>query len=203
MKKLIKLIGNINIILGVLLLISPFVYLVAFVNFTPQVVASNGVSVETRTLSAAIVNEDQVKVERSKLTLSQRSFNNGIKIPSVGIDTVMYEGDESNLEKGVWIVPEHTTPDDMVSGEPVVIAAHRWGQDDLSYEFRAKNLFYHLPSTSLGDEIVIKWNDVDYRYRIIKKDEGEHVTQLADLILYTCKYYNSPERIFVYAERII
>jgi len=202
MKKIISSIGNLNILFGVILIVAPFIYIFAFVNFAPQVVASDGVTSETKTLLTSITGGSVVKQYKPSLTASQTTTNNYIKIPSVGIDTQIYEGDDSTLDKGVWLLPDHTTPDDRVSGEPVVLAAHRWGPDDASYEYRAKNLFYHLPSTSVGDQITITWNGKDYVYKIVAKSEGDYATQSADLILYTCKYYNSAIRIWAYAELV-
>lgn len=126
-----------------------------------------------------------------------------IKIDSIGIDTKIYEGaDTSVLEKGIWRMPAHGTPDDQVSDQPVVLAGHRWGEDNLTYEYRSKNLFLNIPSLNVGDIIEITWNGQTYKYSVTDVQRNNYVNKLSDLILITCVDYVSTVRYFVFAERV-
>lgn len=105
------------------------------------------------------------------------------------------------LRSGSWIVPEYGTPekDEL----PIIIASHRFGYASWSNEFRNRISFFNLPKTDIGDTVSIYWNQREYVYKIYGKEESTYISDYnADLILYTCKYFNSPIRIFRYAERI-
>lgn len=105
------------------------------------------------------------------------------------------------LRSGSWVVPEYGTPekDEL----PIIIASHRFGYASWSNEFRNRISFFNLPKTEIGDTVSIYWNQREYIYRIYEKEESTYISDYsADLILYTCKYFNSPIRIFRYAERI-
>lgn len=127
---------------------------------------------------------------------------NMIKISKIGVDTIIHEGEdyEEALEKGVWRVNDFGTPEDK---SLMILAAHRFGYAIWNDEERKLHSFFNLPSTRVGDEIEVIWNQRKYIYKIYKIEEDERITDYsADLILYTCKLYNSPIRIFRYAERI-
>ena len=105
------------------------------------------------------------------------------------------------LKSGSWIVPEYGTPekDEL----PIIVASHRFGYTSWSNEFRNRISFFNLPKTDIGDTVSIYWNQREYIYKIYGKEESTYISDYsADLILYTCKYFNSPIRIFRYAERI-
>lgn len=124
-------------------------------------------------------------------------------IPKISVESPIststdYEG---GLKQGTWIVPNYGTPEN--SDLPIILAAHRFGYADWSSEKRNKISFYNLPNTSNGDDIYIYWNQRKYVYKIYKSEESTYISDYsADLILYTCKFFNSPIRIFRYAERV-
>lgn len=127
-----------------------------------------------------------------------------LRIPSIGVDAGVQSSlnpDEA-LEKGAWRVPDFGSPDDF--SQPTIIASHRfgwvwWWQSD----FGKKNSFYYLPETTIGDRIEVIAGQRRYTYEIYAKEEGQVIRDYeADLILYTCKFMNSPERYFVYAKRL-
>jgi hypothetical protein len=63
--------------------------------------------------------------------------------------------------------------------------------------------FFSLPKTRVGDKIDIIWGQRKYEYEIYKAETKTQISDYdADLILYTCLLYNSPDRIFRYARRI-
>ena len=57
--------------------------------------------------------------------------------------------------------------------------------------------------TDIDSTVSVYWNQREYIYKIYAKEESTYISDYsADLILYTCKYYNSPVRIFRYANRV-
>jgi hypothetical protein len=125
-------------------------------------------------------------------------------IPRIGVRTPLRktEDPEVALAEGVWHVPEFGDPGDR--NQPMILAAHRfgwkwWWKD----EYWKYNSFNQLPETEPGDRIEIISDQRKWIYEIYAGEEGEQITDYAaDLILYTCKYLDSPIRHFRYA-RII
>lgn len=127
-----------------------------------------------------------------------------ILIPSIGVETQLQATLDSNeaLNQGAWLVPDFGRPDD--SSIPMIAAAHRFGWDWWwQSDFGRKNSFYSLPNLKQGDTVEVIYGQRKYVYRIYSEViEGTEITDYqADLILYTCKFLNSPERFFVYANR--
>ncbi len=127
-----------------------------------------------------------------------------IIIPSIGVNTQLQDTIDPNeaLDQGAWLVPDFGRPND--SSLPIIAAAHRFGWDWWwQSDFGRKNSFYSLPELKSGDSVEIVFNQRKYVYRVYSDViEGTEITDYAaDLILYTCKFLNSPERFFVYANR--
>lgn len=127
---------------------------------------------------------------------------NTLIINKIGVNTPIIESQNGKqaLYKGVWRVNDFGKPNnDLVT----ILSAHRYGYLEWSRDFRRKNSFYNLPKLNKGDSIVIIWNQRRYVYKVDKKETKTKITDYkADLILYTCKFYQSPVRVFVYADRI-
>lgn len=127
-----------------------------------------------------------------------------VRIPKIGVEATVSDDTDPDaaLEKGAWMVPDFGRP--HVTGEPTIIASHRygwvwWWQTD----FGRKNSFYYLPDMAAGDRVEVIQDQRKYTYEIYAKEEGELISDYtADLILYTCKFLNSPVRYFVYAKQI-
>lgn len=203
----IKLIKQLNLIIAVLFVVTAIALLLIKDIINPVELSSNGRSEQqTLILSANISNNnrfDDLLRNDSNLNIKQSDDNSYIRIPSIGVDTKLYTGEDPyTLEKGAWILPYHGLPSVVPSESPIVIAAHRWGANGTSYDYRAKNLFFNLPSLKEGDVVELVWGGDIFRYRINYKEENTYVSRLEDLILVTCKYYDSLERVFVYAEKI-
>jgi len=133
---------------------------------------------------------------------STLSKTNLLLIPSIGVNGNINEGVDSKkvLEKGIWRIPDYGTPEDETA---IILASHRFGHITWTNEFRTKNSFYNLPKTKESDEIQIIWNQRKYTYEIYKAEETTAIKDYkADLILYTCRMFNSPIRIFRYAKRV-
>ncbi|HHX99106.1 TPA: sortase [Candidatus Dojkabacteria bacterium] len=126
-----------------------------------------------------------------------------VKIPKIEVNSPISTSKNSDegLKNGTWIVKEYGTPEQP--DLPIILAAHRFGYSSWSTEKRNRISYYNLPKTGDGDEITIYWNQREYKYKIYKSEESTYITDYtADLILYTCKFFNSPIRIFRYAQRI-
>lgn len=142
--------------------------------------------------------EKQIKLPSLDLSLPTENY---LYINSIGVNAKIHEGEDSEkaLEKGIWRVYDFGTPEkDTVT----ILSSHRFGHLTWTQDQRNTQSFFHLPNTRVGDEIEIVWNQRKYTYQIYKLQEETSITDYnADLILYTCKLYNSPIRIFRYAYR--
>jgi sortase (surface protein transpeptidase) len=128
---------------------------------------------------------------------------NRLMIEKIGVNTKIGEGEDWDqiLKNGVWRVPNFGIP--VLSGRPMILAAHRFGYLAWTNSFRRANSFFNLPKLQNGDRIEIVWNQRKYTYEIY---EGYSDTKIrdygADLILYTCEMLNSDRRIIRLARLI-
>lgn len=119
-------------------------------------------------------------------------------VPSIALDQPFYQGDESVLEKGLWLRPKGSTPD---QGSNTVIVAHRFTYHN------ALNNFYFLNKMSIGDPIVVFWQNQKYVYKvdtinIVAPTElsVEAPSRSPKLTLYTCTpLWDPKERLVVTA----
>ena len=133
---------------------------------------------------------------------SSLSRNTTLKIPEIGLDTIVnertYQNYEDALKLGVWRVPDFGTPTDR--SKPVILAAHRFGYLAWTNIYRRKNSFYNLPKLKNGNLVEIIYKQRKYTYEIYGESRGDEITDYsANLILYTCETLNSNIRIFKYA----
>lgn len=128
---------------------------------------------------------------------------NTLKIPRIGVNTVLQEGNDSKkaLYRGVWRVPEFGTP--LRNEDPIILAAHRYGYIEWSSAFRKSSSFANLPNLKVGDTFQVIWEQRAFVYKVYHMEENTKLTDYsADIILYTCKHLKSPVRIVVYANRV-
>lgn len=127
-----------------------------------------------------------------------------ISIPRIGVRTELLESTKSDeaLDKGVWMVPGYGQPGDQ--SQPLIVAAHRYGWNWWwKGDYWKYHSFYLLPELEPGDRVEIIAGQRKWVYEIYAGGEGEEITDYeADLILYTCKFLNSPVRHFRYARLI-
>lgn len=125
-------------------------------------------------------------------------------IPRIGVRTELRktQNPDEALQQGVWHVPDFGVPGDRT--QPMILAAHRYGwQWWWKSDYWKYNSFYLLPDTEPGDIIEVISDQRKWIYEIYAGEEGEQITDYnADLILYTCKYLQSPLRHFRYARLI-
>ncbi len=128
---------------------------------------------------------------------------NLIRIPKIGVDTEILEEEaetyENALQRGVWRVPNFGDP--FERRYPTILVAHRFGYLNWSNSFRRQNSFFNLPKLEPGDQIELIWEQRKYVFEIYGGDESELMRDYsADLVLYTCRFLESPVRIFRYAK---
>ncbi len=112
------------------------------------------------------------------------------------------EDHEEALKQGVWRVPEFADPTSS-QNVPVILVAHKYGYITWSNKFRRQHSFYNLEQLEIGDTFEIIWDHRRFTYEIYAGEEGKEINDYkADVVLYTCKYLNSPARIFRYARRV-
>ncbi len=127
-------------------------------------------------------------------------------IPKIGVKTEILESADSEeaLSKGVWRVPDFGTPSDL--SKPMILAAHRYGWKawwENGNQYWRYHSFYLLPKLEQGDLIEVISNHRKYLYEVYAGEQGEDITDYnADLILYTCKFLDSPLRYFRYARLV-
>jgi sortase (surface protein transpeptidase) len=125
-----------------------------------------------------------------------------LTIPLIGVNTQLQKTTtaEEALATGVWWVPDFGLPGDLT--KPMIVSGHRygwkwWWKDD----YWRYHSFYRLPELQPGDLIEIISEQRKWTYEVYAGEEGTEITDYqADLILYTCKFLNSPLRIFRYAK---
>jgi hypothetical protein len=127
-----------------------------------------------------------------------------LSIPRIGVYSEMHATIDENeaLDKGVWLVPDFGKPGDTT--QPIILAAHRFGWDWWwKSDYWKYNSFYLLTETEPGDRVEIIYDQRKWVYEIYAGEEAELISDYdADLIMYTCKYLNSPIRYFRYAKLI-
>ena len=208
LEKSLSKISNVYVILGFIFIVGAF-GLVA-TPIMPYIIyrINPGETVnEVEKISQPVANEeDRGDVDNMKTlppldtTLPETPY---VQISKIGVDSPISTASDYTeaLKQGTWLVSGYGTPENGIS--PIILAAHRFGYvywDDVT---RAKISFFNLPKTHKGDMIDIIWNQRKYNYEIYHEEEGTQITDYsADLILYTCKYFNSPTRIFRYARWI-
>ncbi len=129
-----------------------------------------------------------------------------LTIPKIGIDTGIWEATTDNYEdalrRGVWRVPEFGDPTSS-NTSPMILVAHRYGYLEWTNAYRRANSFFNLPQLKVGDEIDIAWDQRPFKYRVVKVEEASEIKDYSHpLIMYTCKYLVSTQRIVVYADKV-
>lgn len=126
-------------------------------------------------------------------------------VPRIGVRSTLQptENYEDALNTGLWWAPGYGGPGDK--DKPMIVAGHRfgfkwWWQDD----YWKYHSFYMLPTLEPGDSVQVISGQRQYTYEVYAGEEGTEITDYtADLILYTCKYLDSPIRIFRYARLVV
>lgn len=202
--------------------LSRFLLVLSFVSFLLATVFSsyplvaliwNILAPKTSTQLAKVlakpIETSQFKKTETELDLPEKdkdiSETPKIIISKIGVNTEIHEQPSESFEvalrKGVWRVPNFGTP--LESTKPMILVAHRFGYLNWDQEYREKNSFFNLPKLDVGDKIEVIWDQRKFLYEIYEKEQGQEISHYSsDLILYTCRFFNSDIRIFRYARRI-
>lgn len=213
---LIKFFADLNIFLGfgILILGSLFFITASIILVNQENKIINYVERENEILKVSLFenpsntqidNNSNLALNLFEIKIPQNTAETmGFKIiiPKIGVDTYIYESmnGDIGLDKGVWRDPLRGRPD--VDGLPTVLFAHRWGLDTFSNEYRSKNLFLNIPSLNKGDVIKLFWGDNIYEYYVEFVEVRQFASKESDLILVTCRDYDSPLRYIVHANKI-
>lgn len=128
-----------------------------------------------------------------------------VSIPEIGLKSEIIEETQENYEaalrQGVWRVPGFGTP--LNRELPTILVAHRFGYLKWTNQYRRLHSFYNLPKLEVLEKVYISWGQREYVYEIYAGDEGTQISDYsADLILYTCQYLESDQRIFKYGRLV-
>lgn len=210
-KKFLKTLSKIYLIFGVILIF--FAFSIIAITFYPQIwysVSDTATETEAATIQEQLTEIEEYEQEETKepeTTLPPLDTSlpkeNILRIASIGVDSEISQEQNADkgLEEGIWIVPDFGTPE--INDLPIIIAAHRFGYVYWSSDFREKSSFYNLPKLKVGDRVQIIWGQRSYEYEVYKAEDNTQITDYeADLILYTCRMYNSPVRVFRYLKRV-
>lgn len=147
-------------------------------------------------------------LKRNSTVKVEEDASNRIAIPSTGINVVIKEGGEEQLEHGAWHrFPERGNPE---IGGNFILSAHSFVWGLTPDQVTEKSYFYSLKDVNVGDEIVVRWNSKDYKYKVeetfqIKPTQTEIENPTIDprLTIYTCTEGGSADgRVVVVAKPI-
>ena len=150
--------------------------------------------------------DDDVLISRRYLPEINENLPTGdwLIIPRIGVHSELQATAtaEEALETGVWWAPDFGLPGEL--DYPMIVAGHRYGWEWWwKTDYWTYHSFYRLPELQSGDEIKLISEQREWIYEIYASEEGEEIADYqADLILYTCKFLNSPLRYFQYARLV-
>lgn len=140
--------------------------------------------------------ESNVKVEEKNAILMH------IEIPKISVSQDIYGKDSklNDIDKNVIIMKESDYPDEV--GGMVIIGGHS-GYGKYAY-------FKNLNLLKTGDEIIIKYRNIKYKYKVInyyldKKDGSINISKSdnkSKLFLYTCNPNDKKNYLVIVCELI-
>jgi sortase A len=160
----------VRIILISLVLISSFVLVL---QISPNKPALNGRDQEKFLALVPIAKEDR------------------LIIPKISVNSIIYEGNSSVLDKGTW----HRYPDrgNPQNGGNFILAAHRYIFSIIPQRVSEKSILYNIDKLNEGDKIYVDWKGKRYEYIVDKKyqvkpndTQIEQKSNDSKLTLYSC-----------------
>jgi hypothetical protein len=199
-------------VLASLILFGPKVYYSLFSSQTVKqssTVSNNGVDSNHNQAASnsGQIATDSAQVKKVYVPTKNPDLPTGdwLVIPRIGVRSELQptEDPETALATGIWWVPDFGKPGEM--DQPMIVAAHRYGwQWWWKTDYWRYHSFYNLPQTEPGDIVEVISGQRKWLYEIYAGGEGTKITDYeADLILYTCKFLNSPVRYFRYANLVV
>lgn len=120
-----------------------------------------------------------------------------ILIPSIEVELELGTN-EGFLRFGGWVQNLNT------KDFPLVIAAHRFGLNYLNEDYNIHQTMFNVDKLKVGDLAEIFWEGESYIYSVkeIYSNSNNKPLNDSELVLYTCEYWDSNQRIFVVFERL-
>jgi sortase (surface protein transpeptidase) len=210
--KFFKIISKAYLVIGLLLIF--FAFTITSITFYPNIwysIDKGATETEASSIQDEIIILQEKNIEDIKRDIDTSlppldeslPKDNMILISGIGVDSVIIQNENAKqgLEEGIWIAPNFGIPNN--NDLPIIISAHRFGYVYWTTNFRMKSSFYNLPKLRVGDRVQIIWEQRSYEYEVYKVEDNTQITDYdADLILYTCRMYNSPVRVFRYLSRV-
>jgi sortase (surface protein transpeptidase) len=137
-------------------------------------------------------HETEVSIEADKEISEVNIHENKLFIPKIGVEISIGKTSDY-LDFGGWV--QNVNTKDL----PFVISIHRFGLDSLTDDMKIHQTLYNADKLQVGDEVKLHWDGKEYIYSVKEIYEGINNKPVKDneLLLYTCKYWSSSERIFV------
>jgi sortase (surface protein transpeptidase) len=203
--KIVALVLRSLILLSVVLIMSYFAPKVYYKVFSPREIV-----LPTNESASVMGGEYQAGARTTAAEIYQPQYDaslpsgNWLIIDQIGVRTPIRATQDlaDALTTGVWMAPDYGRPGDR--DKPIILAAHRFGYKWWwKNDYWKKNSFYKLPELRAGSIVKIIADHREWQYEVYRAEEGDEITDYdADLILYTCKFLNSPIRHIRYARLI-
>ena len=148
----------------------------------------------------------QTSTSKKKIPPKRTVENYHIVIPKIGVNTkILTDGSlEKRMYKGVAIVNKFATPPLALTSRnksPTILVSHRFGYVWWTPSYRRTNSFHNIDKLRKGDEILIRWDNKLYKYKVTKTEVSTVISDYNHkLILYSCVSYTSKKRLIVYAD---
>ena len=122
-------------------------------------------------------------------------------IPKLDMKDLVHGGSsQSALNKGIWHLPDNSTPE---KGGNTIMAGHR-------FTYSGQAVFYNLDKVAVGDEVTLYWQGKRYDYLVIGKNvvpptDNTLIAQTSDptLTLYTCTpLWSAKDRLVITAKLV-
>lgn len=127
---------------------------------------------------------------------------NTLVIPKIGLRTPVHSGpDIASLNKGVWHIPDSSTPD---GDGNTVMAGHR-------FTYGGNAIFYNLDKLTASDTLYVYWQGQRYEYiisaiRVVPPTDTSLVQQTGApmLTIYTCTpLWSAKDRLVISAQLVM
>ncbi|MCA9380405.1 sortase [Candidatus Dojkabacteria bacterium] len=186
-----KILSFILFFLSIYIMISPFIPELELL-LNRQQDETQGFVYKSTSAEVAGVDEEKLKPIPKE---------NRVVIPAINVDAEILEGETIDVlnEGQAWRRPLTSSPEK--SGNTVVVGHRYFGQ--------GKNTFYHLNKLTSGEEIIVFWEEKEYKYKIerVYETNPEDISVEAStnediLTLYTCSGLSAEKRLIVVAKPV-
>lgn len=122
----------------------------------------------------------------------QENIPDRLIVPKIGVDMELGT-DPKTLDTAGWV--QNLYPD----SSPMVIAAHRFGWIGMPNDRKVSHSLYNIDKLIVGDEVIVQWNNVKKVFKVSNIIESTNNPSIkeGDVLLYTCKFLDSDDRVFV------